>query len=64
MQMNRVDPFNQTEGMGTGIFNVNNTGRVDTRYDMWNRNPLFVSAKYLDTNGMQDRPAKTTLSSY
>src|SRR4030095_692189 len=30
VQMNRVDPFNQTEGMGTGIFNVKNTGRVDT----------------------------------
>ena len=64
MQMNRVDPFNQTEGMGTGIFNVKNTGRVDTRYDMWNRNPLFVSARYLDSNGTLDRPAKTTLSSY
>lgn len=64
MQMNRVDPFNQTEGMGTGIFNVKNTGRIDTRYDMWNRNPMFVSARYLDSNGTQDRPAKTTLPSY
>lgn len=64
MQMNRPDPFNQTEGMGDGIFNVLAGGRVDQRYDMWNRNPLFVTAKYLDSNGAAARPAKTTLSSY
>jgi len=64
MQMNRPDPFNQTEGMGDGIFKVLAGGRVDKRYDMWNRNPLFVSAKYLDSNGAADRPAKTTLATY
>jgi 3',5'-cyclic-AMP phosphodiesterase len=64
VQMNRPDPFNQTEGMGDGTIDVLGTGRVNKRYDLWNRNPLFVSAKYLDSNGALDAPAKTTLPSY
>src|SRR4029453_6951974 len=34
MQMNRPDPFNQTEGMGTGEVDVKAAGRVDKRYEM------------------------------
>jgi hypothetical protein len=64
VQMNRPDPFNQTEGMGTGTVDVIAGGHVDKHYDMWNRNPLKVSAKYLDSNGALDRPAKTTLPGY
>jgi Icc protein len=64
VQMNRPDPFNQTDGMGDGVINVHRTGRVDKRYDLWNRNPLIVSARYLASNGAVDRPAKTLLSSY
>jgi 3',5'-cyclic AMP phosphodiesterase CpdA len=64
MQMNRPDPFNQTEGLGDGIVDVLGGGRVNKRYDLWNRNPLSVSAKYLDSDGANDAPAKTTLPSY
>jgi len=64
MQMNRPDPFNQTEGLGDGIIDVLGSGRVNKRYDLWNRNPLFVSAQYLDSNGANDVPTKTTLPSY
>lgn len=64
MQMNRVNPFNQTEGMGDGVVDVLGGGHVNKRYDMWNRNPLRVSAKYLDSNGTLDKPAQTTLVSY
>jgi hypothetical protein len=64
MQMNRPDPFNQTEGMGDGTIRVNQSGYVDQDYNLWNRNPLRVSEKYLASNGALDRPAKTTLSSY
>ncbi|MBX7222245.1 MAG: metallophosphoesterase [Blastocatellia bacterium] len=64
VQMNRPDPFNQTEGMGDGTITVNPSGHVDKEYLMWNRNPLKVSEKYLDSNGNLDRPAKTTLPGY
>jgi 3',5'-cyclic-AMP phosphodiesterase len=64
VQMNRPDPFNATEGMGTGRVNCNPAGHVDIVYDMWNRTPLTVSERYLASNGTIDRPAKTTLSSY
>jgi len=64
MQMNRPDPFNQTEGLGDGIIDVLGGGRVNKRYDLWNRNPMSVTAKYLDSNGQEDLPLKTTLPSY
>ena len=64
MQMNRPDPFNQTEGLGDGIIDVLGNGRVNKRYDLWNRNPMSVTAKYLDSNGQEDLPAKTSLPSY
>lgn len=61
LQMNRPDSFNQTEGMGDGVVDVLSSGRVNKRYDMWNRSPLNVTAKYLDSNGASDRQAKTML---
>lgn len=64
VQMNRPDPFNQTDGMGDGTINVNAAGRVNKEYNLWNRNPLHVSEKYLSSNGALDRPDKTTLPSY
>ncbi len=64
VQMNRADPFNQAEGLGDGTINVTGNGHVDKNYNLWNRNPLVVSEKYLNSNGALDRPAKTTLSSY
>jgi hypothetical protein len=64
VQMNRPDPFNQTDGMGTGAMDVKARGRLDSRYDLWNRNPMIVSARYLDSGGKEDHPAGTTLPSY
>jgi 3',5'-cyclic-AMP phosphodiesterase len=64
VQMNRPDPFNQTEGMGDGAITVNKSGYVDMRYDLWNRNPMIVSERYLASNGTVDAPEKTTLPSY
>ncbi|HST20574.1 MAG TPA: metallophosphoesterase [Blastocatellia bacterium] len=64
VQMNRPDPFNQTDGMGDGVIRLRKTGRVDMQYDLWNRNPLIVSERYLSSNGAEDVPAKTTLPSY
>jgi 3',5'-cyclic-AMP phosphodiesterase len=62
--MNRSDPFNQTDGMGDGTINVNQSGYADKEYNLWNRNPMTVSEKYLSSNGALDRPAKTTLPTY
>jgi 3',5'-cyclic-AMP phosphodiesterase len=62
--MNRSDPFNQTDGMGDGTIKINQSGRVDKEYNLWNRNPLTVSEKYLSSNGALDHPAKTTLQTY
>ncbi len=64
VMMNRSDPFNQVDGMGDGTFQVNKTGGVDMHYNLWNRNPLIVSERYLASNGAEDVPAKTTLPSY
>ncbi len=62
--MNRSDPFNQTDGMGDGTIRVNQSGYVDKEYNLWNRNPMIVSEKYLSSSGVLDRPAKTTLATY
>src|SRR5262245_58819290 len=62
--MNRSDPFNQTDGMGVGTIKVNQSGYVDKEYNLWNRNPMIVSEKYLSSNGALDRPAKATLPTY
>ena len=62
--MNRSDPFNQTDGMGDGTININQSGYANKEYNLWNRNPMVVSEKYLSSNGALDRPAKTTLPTY
>ena len=62
--MNRSDPFNQTDGMGDGTIRVNQSGYADKEYNLWNRNPMTVSEKYLSSNGATDRPSKTTLPTY
>ncbi len=64
VQMNRVDPFNQTEGLGDGTVSVLPSGRVNKTYGLWNRNPMTVSEKYLSSNGTLDAPPKTTITSY
>jgi len=62
--MNRSDPFNQTDGMGNGTIRVNQSGYVNKEYNLWNRNPMTVSEKYLSSNGALDRPAKPALPTY
>ena len=64
VMMNRSDPFNQTDGMGDGTFSVKAHGRLDTQYNLWNRNPMRVSEKYLSSNGTLDRPPKPGLPTY
>lgn len=62
--MNRVDPFNEADGLGDGTVKVRPEGWVDKYYGLWNRNPMVVSAEYMATNGVDDGPQRTTLPSY
>lgn len=62
--MNRADPFNAFDGCGNGHFDVLTAGMVDKVHNLWNRNPVTVRARYLSSNGAQDRPPAATLTSY
>jgi hypothetical protein len=64
VQMNRPDPFNQTDGMGDGLVRVKRTGYVDKEYHLWNRNPMIVTEEYLASNGVESVPPKTLLPAY
>ena len=64
VQMNRPDPFNPSDGLGTGEAVITPEGYVDKLYDLWNRNPIQVSASYLKSRGGQDVPPGPTLASY
>ena len=64
VQMNRPDPFNPNDGLGTGTIEVQPNGMVDAVYNLWNRNPIQVSAAYVSSNGTQDPPAPATLTSF
>jgi 3',5'-cyclic-AMP phosphodiesterase len=64
VQMNRPNPFDPNDGLGTGTARVHTNGQVDKIYDLWNRNPIQVSASYLASGGKKDAPPKPNLSSY
>jgi len=64
VQMNRPDPFDPNDGMGTGTVFVHPDGLVDKVYNLWNRDPVQVSSAYLSSNGTSNVPAKPNLTSY
>jgi 3',5'-cyclic AMP phosphodiesterase CpdA len=64
IQMNRPDPFDPNDGLGTGTIDVQANGMVDALYNLWNRNPIQVSAAYVSSNGTQNPPAPATLKSF
>jgi len=64
VQMGRPDPFNPHDGLGDGSMNVHPDGLIDKLYNLWNRNPVTVSKKYMVSNGKQDAPATSNLRSY
>jgi 3',5'-cyclic AMP phosphodiesterase CpdA len=43
VQMVRADPFNQFDGCGWGQVTALETGQVNKRYDLWDRNPMDVT---------------------
>jgi 3',5'-cyclic AMP phosphodiesterase CpdA len=56
VQMNRADPFDEFDGCGDGCADVFQDGSVDKRYNLWSRNPIRVSARYLASGGKLDAP--------
>ncbi|HSB61254.1 MAG TPA: metallophosphoesterase [Vicinamibacteria bacterium] len=64
VRMNRADPFDELDGCGDGTADVLASGRVDKHYNLWSRNPIRVSAGYLDSDGAVDRPPRETDVNY
>ncbi|HSP97648.1 MAG TPA: metallophosphoesterase [Candidatus Dormibacteraeota bacterium] len=64
VQMNRADPFDPNDGLGTGTAMVHPDGLVDKVYNLWNRDPVQVASSYLTSNGTSDLPSKPNLVSY
>ncbi|MCB9587833.1 MAG: metallophosphoesterase [Polyangiaceae bacterium] len=64
VQMGRPDPFNPHDGLGDGLVTMHPDGMADMVYNLWNRNPVTISKKYMATNGKQAKPAKPKLRSY
>lgn len=64
VQMNRPDPFNPQDGCGDGQMLVHPDGLIDKIYQLWNRNPVTVSASYLRSRGRQDKPTPPNREGY
>ena len=64
VRMNRADPFDEFDGCGDGTVDVTAAGRVDKNHNFWSRNPLKVSAAYLDSDGLLSRPPRETDVNY
>jgi 3',5'-cyclic-AMP phosphodiesterase len=64
VQMSRIDPFNEADGLGDGSVRMSALGRADSHYYLWNRNPMVVSARYIASNGIDDVPPQPVFRSY
>jgi hypothetical protein len=58
VRMNRADPFDEFDGCGDGRVDVLKGGYVDKHYNLWSRNPIRVSARYLNSDGATDGPPR------
>jgi 3',5'-cyclic AMP phosphodiesterase CpdA len=64
VQMGRPDPFNPNDGCGDGTVTVNPNGLIDKVYNLWNRNPITITNKYMSSKGTQQKPVLPTRASY
>ncbi len=64
IQMNRADPFSDFDGTGNGRLRVAAGGLVDKIYNLWDRNPVTITHRYLASGGRSDRPPEPTRKSY
>ena len=64
VRMNRADPFDELDGCGDGSIDALRDGRVNAVYNLWSRNPLTVTAAYLDSDGAIGAPPRETDVNY
>lgn len=64
IRMARPDPFNPKDGCGDGRVVVHPDGLVDKIYDLWNRNPITVPARYLASGGKESVPPRPNRDTY
>jgi 3',5'-cyclic AMP phosphodiesterase CpdA len=64
VRMNRSDPFDELDGCGDGRVDFLKGGHVNKTYNLWSRNPVQVTASYLDSDGAADKPARETDVNY
>jgi len=64
IQMARPDPFNPNDGCGDGAVTVNPNGLIDKVYNLWNRNPITITNKYMSSKGTQQKPGLPSRASY
>jgi 3',5'-cyclic AMP phosphodiesterase CpdA len=64
VEMSRANPYNPLDACGDGRIEVLTDGMVDKVYNLWDRNPMTVSASYLKSLGRRDRPNQPTRTSY
>jgi Icc protein len=64
IQMDRADPFDQFDACGDGRLNIAEGGLIDAVYNLWDRNPVTITSRYLASNGAEDRPPATKLLSF
>ena len=58
-----ANPYNPLDACGDGRVDVLADGLVNKVYNLWDRNPMTVSASYLKSGGRRDRPPEPTRSS-
>jgi hypothetical protein len=64
VQMDRVDPFDEMDGIGDGTIDAYKSGYVDQHYNLWSRNPITVSKSYIESWGKESIPAAPNFPSY
>jgi Icc protein len=64
VQMGRPDPFDSNDGCGDGSALIHPDGLADIVQNLWNRNPVTISRKYMLSNGKQDKPAVPALRTF
>ncbi|HUB09897.1 MAG TPA: metallophosphoesterase [Myxococcales bacterium] len=63
VQMTRPDPFDPFDGCGDGQLVIRD-GAVDAVHNLWARDAITVTARYLDSDGRIDRPPAPPWPSY
>ncbi len=60
VEMVRADPFNQFDGCGWGTVTALESGQVNKRYDLWDRNPMDVTFERVSRGrkGMEELAAQ------